>query len=147
MPDVEDIDVAVRDLIGTAHPDVMVWDVATDPGRGKLRVMIDTDEGVSLALCEAISRCLAELREEWALEVSSPGLDRALVRPEHYRRMVGREAAFVLRDPVDGRRTFEGALVDADDDAVTVRVDDEEIVVPYRSIKKATCLWKLVKPQ
>lgn len=147
MPEHEDIDVAVRDLVGAARPDVMIWDVAADPGRGQLRVMIDTDEGVSLDLCEEVSRHLAPLREEWALEVSSPGLDRALVRPEHYRRMVGREAAFVLRDPVDGRRTFEGALVDADDDAVTVRVDDEEIVVPYRSVKKATCLWKLVKPK
>jgi ribosome maturation factor RimP len=147
VPDNVDIDVVVRDLIGAARPDVMVWDVAADPRRGQLRVMIDTDEGVSLDLCEEISRHLAPLREEWGLEVSSPGLDRALVRPEHYRRMVGREAAFVLREPVDGRSTFDGALVDADEDAVTVRIDDEEIVVPYRSIKKATCLWKLVKPK
>ena len=144
MPDNLDIDVSVRELVAGTRPDVVVWDVTADPARGRLRVMIDTDDGVSLELCEEISHALAPLREEWALEVSSPGLDRALVRPEHFQRTVGREAAFVLRDPIAGRQTFGATLISADEEAVTVNVDGADLVVPYQSIKKATRLWKLV---
>jgi len=144
MSDNVDPNTSVRELLAVARPDVVVWDVTADPGRARLQVMIDTDEGVSLELCEEVTHLLAPLREAWALEVSSPGLDRALVRPEHFQRSLGRDAAFVLRDPIDGRRTFDATLISADEEAVTVRVDGTDLVVPYRSIKKATRLWKLV---
>lgn len=144
MSDVDDPQTSVRELLAAARPDVVVWDVTADPGRSRLQVMIDTDEGVSLELCEEVTHLLAPLREAWALEVSSPGLDRALVRPEHFQRSLGRDAAFVLRDPIDGRSTFDATLISADEEAVTVRVDGADLVVPYQSIKKATRLWKLV---
>ena len=137
-------DTAIR-LIAEARPDVYVWDVTADPGHGRLQVMIDREGGVDLALCEDVAKVLAPLRETWALEVSSPGLDRALTRPEHYRRMVGREASFVMRTPVDGRTSFEGVLVAAGPDSVTVESDGERLEVPYADVKKSTLMWKLVK--
>ncbi|MGI9188060.1 MAG: ribosome maturation factor RimP, partial [Gaiellales bacterium] len=110
----------VVQLIREARPEIYVWDVIADAGHGQLRVMIDREGGVDLGVCEDISKVLLPLREEWALEVSSPGLDRALTRPEHYARMVGREAAFVMRVPFDGHTSFEGVLAAAGPESVTV---------------------------
>lgn len=135
----------VEQLIAAARPDVYVWDVTADPGHGQLRVMIDRDGGVDLGLCEEISKVLLPIREEWALEVSSPGLDRALTRPEHYARMVGREASFVLRAPVDGQTSFTGVLAAAGPDSVTVETGSGRLEVPYADVKKSTLMWKLVK--
>ena len=145
MSNAADPRATVEQLIAEARPDVHVWDVTADPGRGQLRVMIDREGGVDLGLCEEISKVLLPLRDEWALEVSSPGLDRALTRPEHYTRMIGREAAFVMRAPVAGRTSFEGVLVAAGPDSVTVESDGERLAVPYADVKKSTLMWKLVK--
>lgn len=135
---------AIR-LIAEARPEVYVWDITADPGHGRLQVMIDREGGVDLELCEEVTRVLAPLREAWALEVSSPGLDRSLTRPEHYRRMVGREASFVMRVPVDGRTSFEGVIAAAGDDSATVESGGERLEVPYADVKKSTLMWKLVK--
>ena len=145
MGESRDMQQAVAELIGAARPDIYVWDVTADPGHGLLRVMIDVEGGVSLELCEEVTRLLGPLREEWALEVSSPGLDRRLTRPDHFRRSVGREAQFVLRVPVDGRDAFDGAIVAADDDHCTVETGGKRLTVPYADIKKTTLIWKLVK--
>ncbi len=133
----------VEQLIAEARPEVYVWDVAA--GHGQLRVMIDREGGVDLALCEEIAKVLLPLREEWALEVSSPGLDRALTRPDHYARSIGREATFVLRTPVGDRISFEGELVAAGPESVTVETGGERLAVPYANVKKSTLMWKLVK--
>ncbi len=133
----------VEQLIVAARPDVYVWDIAA--GHGQLRVMIDREGGVDLALCEEIAKVLLPVREEWALEVSSPGLDRALTRPDHFARSLGREASFVLRTPIGDRVSFDGELIAAGADSVTVKTGDEHLEVPYADIKKSTLMWKLVK--
>ena len=135
----------VTRLLAAARPDVYVWDVVADPGHGRLQVKIDCEGGVGLDLCEEVTRILAPLREAWALEVSSPGLDRELLRPEHYARSVGREASFVLREPVAGRTSLEGVIAAAGDDAVAVESGGERLEVPYAAVKKSTLMWKLVK--
>ncbi len=133
----------VEQLIVAARPDVYVWDIAA--GHGQLRVMIDREGGVDLALCEEIAKVLLPVREEWALEVSSPGLDRALTRPDHFARSLGREASFVLRTLIGDRVSFDGELIAAGADSVTVKTGDEHLEVPYADIKKSTLMWKLVK--
>ncbi|MGA0122389.1 MAG: ribosome maturation factor RimP [Gaiellales bacterium] len=144
MDDATDIQTTVEGLVHAARPDIYVWDVTADPGRGVLRVMIDTDGGVSLDLCEEVTHLLAPLREEWALEVSSPGLDRSLTRPDHFTRSVGREAQFVLRRPVDGRDALTGVIAAADADGCMIEIDGGSHAVPYADIKKTTLTWKLV---
>ena len=141
----QDPQTTAEELIAAAWPDVFVWDVTADPGHGRLQVMIDADGGVGLDLCEEITKLLAPLRDDWALEVSSPGLDRQLTRPEHYARSVGREASFVMRAPVAGRVSFEGAIVAAGSESATVESGGERLEVPYADVKKSTLMWKLVK--
>ena len=72
--------------------------------------------GVTLDLCERVTKQLPEVREQYALEVSSPGTERPLTKPEHFRRYVGRRARVRTRGDHDGRRSFTGELLDATDD-------------------------------
>ena len=68
-------------------------------GGRQLRVFIDHPDGVTLQLCERVSICLNELRERYSLEVSSPGSERPLTKPAHFRRFVGRRARVRTRHP------------------------------------------------
>src|SRR3712207_7061081 len=74
---------------------------------GKLvRLFIDHPDGVTLDLCERVTKRLPEVRENYALEVSSPGADRPLTKPEHFRRFLGRRARVRTRGAHEGRRSF-----------------------------------------
>src|SRR3954452_9965825 len=88
-------------LAGT-EPDVEVL-LAEVVGGDTLRLFVDHPEGVSLALCERVTRALPELRERYSLEVSSPGIERPLTKPDHYRRFLGRRARVRTRGEHDGR--------------------------------------------
>jgi ribosome maturation factor RimP len=83
--------------IAQSEPDVEVL-LAEVLGGRCLRVFIDHPDGVTLALCERVTALLSEERERYSLEVSSPGSERPLSKPAHFRRFVGRRAR-VLADP------------------------------------------------
>ena len=87
--------------LGHSEPDVEVL-LAEVAGGRCLRVFIDHPEGVTLALCERVTLLLSDLRERYALEVSSPGSERPLTKPAHFRRFVGRRAR-VRRSGGSGR--------------------------------------------
>ncbi len=89
-------------------------------GKDRLRLVIDHPDGVSLALCERVTRALADLLDEFGLEVASPGPERPLTKPEHFRRFIGRRARVRTREPRDGHRSFTGELVGASDEEVTL---------------------------
>ena len=93
--------------------------------------------GVDLALCERVTHHLRDLLNEYALEVSSPGPARPLVKPDHFRRFVGRRARVRTRGDHDGRRSFTGELLGATDDAVTVAADDGVVSIPYADITRS----------
>ncbi len=83
--------------------------------RGLLRVFIDSERGVRIEDCEQVSRQLSHLFaveeiDYSRLEVSSPGLDRPLRRPEDFQRFQGERATVRLRQPFQGRRNFEGLI-------------------------------------
>ncbi len=75
-----------------------------------VELYIDHPEGVTLELCERVTHALPELLEEYGLTVSSPGPERPLSKPEHFRRFIGRRARVRTRDEHDGRRSFTGEL-------------------------------------
>ncbi len=93
-------------------------------GREELRILIDHPDGVTLDRCEAVSNQLGDLRDDYGLEVSSPGLDRPLTKPEHYARFAGRRARLRLATPIDGRRNFSGRIGALDGATVTIETDD-----------------------
>ena len=84
--------------LANSEPDVEVL-LAEVVGGRCLRVFIDHPEGVTLRLCERVTVLLGDLRERYSLEVSSPGSERPLTKPEHFRRFVGRRARVRTRHP------------------------------------------------
>jgi len=108
-----------------------------------LRVFIDHPDGVTLALCERVTNQLPELRASHALEVSSPGVERPLTKPEHFRRYLGRRARIRTRRPLDcggaeqRRRNFTGELVGVTDEDVTVAADAGIVSIPYPAIQRS----------
>jgi ribosome maturation factor RimP len=114
-------------------------------GDGALvRVYIDTPRGVGLEDCERVSHAVSGVLDvedpvpgHYRLEVSSPGLDRVLRTPEHFARFVGNRVKVQLALPIDGRRRFTGALVEAGDEGVTLEVDGSRVLLAYQQIQKA----------
>ena len=102
----------------------------------KVRLVIDHPDGVSLALCERVTGHLRELLRDVGLEVSSPGPERPLTKPDHFRRYVGRRARVRTREPREGHRSFTGELVDASEEAVTVAANGGIVSIPYGDINR-----------
>src|SRR5437763_14834038 len=101
-----------------------------------LRLFIDHPDGVTLAVCERVSGHLTDLREKYALEVSSPGQDRPLTKPAHYTRFLGRRARVRLRDAKDGHKSVTGELVGASEQDVTLAAGDGIVTIPYDQIAR-----------
>ncbi len=122
--------------LATAEPDVEVLSAEVIGGT-MVRLFIDHPGGVSLALCERVTHHLAELRENYALEVSSPGPERPLTKPSHFRSHLGRKARVRTHEDHDGVRSFTGELVGASDDAVTIAAATGVIAIPYADITRS----------
>lgn len=111
-----------------------------------LQVMIERANRTPLTVddCAAASRSIsARLEEEnlpaseYALEVSSPGIDRPLVRLGDFARFAGFEAKVEMDEPLEGRRRFRGRLQGTGDGCVRMTVDDHDVTLPYDGIRSA----------
>jgi ribosome maturation factor RimP len=149
--------------IAQSEPDVEVL-LAEVLGGRCLRVFIDHPDGVTLALCERVTALLSEERERYSLEVSSPGSERPLSKPAHFRRFVGRRArvrtrhprsfghppdqcsAVAAKKPTDRRSaastsktavSFTGELLGASEDEITLAAEEGIIAIPYSEIRRS----------
>ena len=105
-----------------------------------LRIFIDHPDGVTLALCERVTGHLNDYRERYSLEVSSPGQDRPLTKPQHYSRFLGRRARVRLRDAAGGHKQLTGELVGASDADVTLAAADGLVTIPYEQIARSNLI-------
>jgi ribosome maturation factor RimP len=101
-----------------------------------------TQSGISVEDCERVSRQLERVLpvegiDYDRLEVSSPGLDRVLKTPAHFRRFTGEQAELRLRIPVGNRRRFAGVLRGATDQAVALEVDGSVMSFPLMNVERA----------
>ena len=129
----------IENRLGTAEPDVevlLVEQIAPE----RLRVFVDRPGGVDLALCERVTNHLRDLLADHSLEVSSPGPERPLSKPEHYRRFLGRRARVRTRSEREGRNSFTGELVGASENEVTVAADGGVVSIPYADVKRSNLL-------
>jgi ribosome maturation factor RimP len=122
--------------LAAAEPQVEVL-LAEVVAGSTLRLFIDHPDGASLDLCERVTHHLGDFRERYALEVSSPGIERPLTKPAHYRRFLGRRARVRTRDARDGHQSFTGELVGASDDEVTIAASTGVIAIPYADIHRS----------
>jgi ribosome maturation factor RimP len=130
-----DIEHRLRDV----EPDVEV--LLFEPANAStMRLVIDAPEGVTLATCERVTSHLRDLLQETGLEVSSPGPERPLTKPEHFRRYIGRRARIRTHEEHGGRQSFTGELVGASDEEVTVAADAGVVSIPYSDINRSNLL-------
>lgn len=109
-----------------------------------LRVYIDAPGGILLEDCEQVSRQISlildledPIRGAYALEVSSPGADRPLVKLAHFQAIINQQVRIVTQDYILGRRRFKGRLVSADESQIVVEVDGEEYDIPFDGLDSA----------
>ena len=107
------------------------------PAGETLRLYIDHPDGVDLALCERATNHLRDLLESWSLEVSSPGADRPLTKPEHFRRFKGHRVRVRTREEIEGQRSFTGTLTDADEGGVRIQATEGEVEIPHSRIRRS----------
>ena len=137
----------------TKRRSLRLWDVELGGATGSsvVRIFVDSADGVDLdtvaEVSEEISRGL-DLRDplpgRYTLEVSSPGLERSLRRPEHFGLSVGRRVMVKTREPLRGTsHRLDGVIVDAGERGVEVRLDGGEVVeVPYEAVKTARTVFE-----
>ena len=125
---------------------IEVVDVEWKVGRQRfLRVYIDKPEGISHRDCELVSQQLSVILDvedlvpgpRYILEISSPGLDRKLIRPADFERFVGRLARISTLEPVENAKFFEGRLAGYADGMVQLEVKGRVIALPLGGIRKA----------
>jgi ribosome maturation factor RimP len=126
----------IEGRLAPSEPEVEVL-LAEVVSPATLRLFIDHPEGVSLALCERVSGLLNDYRDRYSLEVSSPGLDRPLTKPQHYTRFLGRHARVRLREARDGHKSVTGELVGASDSDVTIAAPEGVVTIPYEQIARS----------
>ena len=114
--------------------------------RPRLQVMIERadERTVTLDDCASVSRAISAVLDvedpflgAYTLEVSSPGIDRPLVRLRDYDRFAGFEAKVELARPLDGRRRYRGVLQGSDGDLVRLETEDGPVAVPFVDIHRA----------
>ena len=109
-----------------------------------LRIYIDSEQGISADDCQKVSYQVSGVLDvedpipgHYTLEVSSPGLDRLLFRPEDFERFSGQLIKLRVAYPVEGRRRFKGLLLGMQDRNVVIRQDDMEISLPFDQVEQA----------
>lgn len=129
----------IEDRLSSAEPEVEVL-LAEQVGTERVRLFIDHPDGVDLELCERVTGHLRDLLQDYGLEVSSPGPDRPLAKPDHFRRYLGHRVRVRTRTPIDGAKSFSGELVEAADDAVSVAAEAGIVRIPFADIHKSNLL-------
>jgi ribosome maturation factor RimP len=109
-----------------------------------LRLYLDKEGGPSMDDLGRVSRALSDILDAedavdgpYTLEVSSPGINRPLTRPEHFARFVGKRIRVRTRDAIHGRRSFLGILGDVIEDTIILKQDGTEFPIPFTMIEKS----------
>jgi ribosome maturation factor RimP len=129
----------IEDRLSEADPSVELLALERSAPEA-LRLFIDAPGGVDLALCERVTNHLRDLLSSWSLEVSSPGPERPLTKPEHFRRFLGRRVRVRTHEAISGRRSFTGRLTDADERQVSVDGGEGTVTIPLASVRRSNLI-------
>jgi ribosome maturation factor RimP len=121
----------------------------SEQGRWVLRVYVDADGGITLDDCARVSREIGHVIDvkdfiphEYVLEVSSPGLNRPLVREKDFQRAVGKKVRLQMAKAVDRQRNFTGYLKAYEDATLHLQLRDKLVLLPKRDVKKANLVYE-----
>lgn len=103
-------------------------------------VYVDHTEGVDHALCARVTDVLSDYRGAYTIDVSSPGLERPLRRPEHFRAAVGHDVQIRTAEDISGKNRFRGTVVAATDRSARIAVGEKELDIPYETIVRGNLI-------
>jgi ribosome maturation factor RimP len=142
--DTEKIEALAGEIARDLSLSLFDLEVAREGPRLILRVYVDREGGVDLSGIQTFSRRFGALLDvedpvegQYVLEVSSPGLNRRLRKPEHFSLSLGKRIRVALVEMRDGRRNLAGTLVGCDRDGIVVKADEAEFRIAYGDIRKA----------
>ncbi len=130
----------------TEEVGVVLWDVEYERtgGENYLRILIDSENGVSIDQCEAVSRALDPLLDEvdiikdsFMLEVASAGIERSLKKPEHFMKYEGSLIEVKLYAAIGGKKRYVGILSSFNGDSISLETDGDVLDIPLDKIVKA----------
>lgn len=134
----------VEPVIQADGMDLIEVEYRREPHGWVLRLYMDQASGMSVDDCARMSDVVGDLLDvsdvipnPYHLEVSSPGLDRPLRRPEHFQAQVGKVIEARTIDPIDGRRKFRGILREVSGEMITVDCDGREYRIPIPQVERA----------
>ncbi len=138
-----------RDIAGTVErqlPGVEVLAVELlSPNR--FCVFIDHPGGVDHALCARVTDLLRGYLSTYTVDVSSPGIERPLRKPAHFRNAVGRKVALRTSQAIEGRKRFRGQVLTADDQSLSLGAEGgEPVFIPYESIVRGNLIDEVTSP-
>ena len=147
------MDTTIRRIWDVAAPlaanvgmDVLDIELRHEGGRGGrvLRVYLDKDGGPKIDELSKVSHALSELLDTvdivdgaYTLEVSSPGINRPLKKPEHFQRFVGKRVRVRTRDMIQGRRSFLGPLIEVSQESISIDQDGTRFEIPFLMIERS----------
>lgn len=126
-------DIEARLAAGAPDIEVLLVEVSGET----MRLFIDHPGGVTFEHCEQVTHLLVDYQEQFSIEVSSPGEDRPLTKPQHYRRFLGQRARVRLREARDGHKSLTGELVGASEQEVTIAAGEGVVSIPYDQIVRS----------
>ena len=110
-------------------------------GPERFTVFIDHPRGVDHALCERVTNLLRGYLDRYTVDVSSPGVERPLRKPAHFRNVLGRKVSLRTEQEVGGRKRFKGTVLAADDRGLAIGVlDGERMDIPYDAIVRGNLI-------
>jgi len=144
----EQIQQLLEPILGSLGLTLWDLDFKKEGPQWLLRIYIERESGgVTLSDCETVSRDLGTVLDveeliphAYTLEVSSPGLDRSLTKPEHYRKCVGTQVKIKTYQLINGEKVFRGKLIGLEGNAVVLETDKGEVLrITLEAIAKASC--------
>ncbi len=144
----DDIWESIGGYVGAEGLELYDLEVAGGRGEPSLRVVVDGPDGVDLDhladLSRGIDRLLVDTRYDttkYGLELTSPGLERKLRRPEHWAGAVGSKVVVKTRPEIDGSRRHEGEIVSTDETSAEVAVEDGTRTIPFNDVTSARTVY------
>ena len=153
MADKKSVAAVVRDIAEPVCADcgVILWDVefVKEGADFVLRITIDKEGGVTIDDCEKVNRAIDPLLDDadpiemsYKLEVSSPGIERALSRPEHFAASIGADVELSLYAPYEGSRKVRGKLAAYEDGNITLTVGENDVEFAKADVAKVRTVFE-----
>ncbi len=150
--DIQKIEALVEPALSDMGYELVAVQYLSEHGRWILRILADKPGGITLDDCALLSRRIGPLLDikdiishEYVLEVSSPGLDRPLVKEEDFLQAIGKKIKVRMVVPVNGRRRFTGYLREFQGRTLYVAVDDQMVTLPRKGVEKANIVYEYGK--